>query len=344
MIETLQDVKEFIQATLDGNEESLAAFGKTYLTQLKCYLVESTGQDVRRIGCPIGTWHSLDAPGWYANEEDKRSSGLFLDASQGRVWRLYSLLDAVESDGLVDKWIRSTRGLDYAWLSRYHMFRWEQSGTWKLRGIGLRFSDGLTPIDEQGHFSLKAWHGAAQYLRGLQELLDVARDNFAIHSARWQKIADGSVSVSSEWYSNGKVTVNRGVDVDEVLAHISDMAFQYQDALSFASELREDELGAFEFNFAQKVDLDAFSNVVARGIGDMRLWMLEVESEPDFRRFKGLDLHTWDRVFLDLGEDFAYLTIPAKGCINAIPRLAVIQGEDNGGKTDIFYNGERVFA
>ncbi len=344
MIETLRDVKKYIQAALEGNEESLQAFGKTYLAQLKCYLVESAGQDARRVGCPSGAWFPLDAPDWYVNEENGQNGSLFLDTSQGRVWRLYSLLDAVESDGLVEKWVRNTVGLDYCWLSRYHMLRWEHSGTWQLRGMGLRFSDGLAPIDEQGNFSLKAWHGASQYLKGLQELLDDASDNFAIHSARWQKISNGSVSISSEWYSNGKVTINRGVDVDEVLAHIGEMAFRYQDALNLASELREEELGAFEFNFAQEIDLDAFSGIVARGIGKMRLWMLEVESEPHFRRFKGLDLHTWDRLFLDLGDDFAYLTIPGKGCINAVPRIAVVQGEDNSGKTDIFYNGEQVFA
>ena len=79
-------------------------------------------------------------------------------------------------------------------------------------------------------------------------------------------------------------------------------------------------------------------------MGDMRLWLIEFESEPDFRRYKGVDLHNWDRVFLDVGTDYAYLTIPRKGCVNAAPRIATIQGEDNAGRTQIFFDGVELFA
>ncbi len=76
----------------------------------------------------------------------------------------------------------------------------------------------------------------------------------------------------------------------------------------------------------------------------MNLWLVEVEAEPDFRRFKGIDLHTWDRVLLDVGPNFVYLTIPGSGCVNGAPRLAVVQGEDNSGKASIYHDGVEVFA
>jgi len=55
-------------------------------------------------------------------------------------------------------------------------------------------------------------------------------------------------------------------------------------------------------------------------------------------------IHTWDRVLLDVGPDFAYLTVPGKGCINAAPRIAAIQGEDNAGRTHIYHDGVEVFV
>ncbi len=42
----------------------------------------------------------------------------------------------------------------------------------------------------------------------------------------------------------------------------------------------------------------------------MKLWLTETERQKDFARYKGVDLHTWDRVFIDVGVNYAYLTIP----------------------------------
>lgn len=267
-----------------------------------------------------------------------------MDATRERVWIIYSIMDASESDMYVDKWIKGRKGLDRCWLSRKQLLRWENTESWTRRGMGLRFSDGLSPEDEQGNFSLKAWHGAGKYIADIENILDKAKEQFAIYAARWQKRVNGSVSISAEWYSNGKVTINRATDVDEVLATIGEVANRYSDSLKYATNLRDTTMAAFEIDFTQKIDLEAFSNIVASGIGEMRLWMVETEVHSDFRRFKGVDLHTWDRVFLDVGTDFAYLTIPGEGCVNAAPRIATIQGEDNAGKTTVYHDGVEVFA
>ena len=107
-----------------------------------------------------------------------------------------------------------------------------------------------------------------------------------------------------------------------------------------ATELRDNKMAAFELGFGQQIDLDAFKQTVEQERGSMRLWLLETESQHDFRRFRGVDLHTWDRMLLDVGTDFAYLTVPGKGCVNAVPRLAALQGIDNAGKTSILFDGE----
>jgi hypothetical protein len=175
-------------------------------------------------------------------------------------------------------------------------------------------------------------------------VLSSAHEKFAISSTRGQKISGGSVAISAEWYSTGKVTINRAVDVEEVMLSISDIANRYEDSLLEATKIRDTKMGAFELDFTQTIDLDSFSKTVAMGRGTMNLWLVETESEPDFRRFRGVDLHTWDRVFMDLGTDYAYLTVPGKGCVNAAPRIATVQGEDNAGKTSIYFDGVEMFA
>lgn len=129
-----------------------------------------------------------------------------------------------------------------------------------------------------------------------------------------------------------------------MLISIAEIAKRYDGSLKMATELRNTTMGAFEIDFSQEINLDAFSDVVMKGTGEMKLWLVETQKEIDFRRFRGVDLHTWDRVLLDVGPDFAYLTIPGKGCVNAAPRIAVIQGEDNAGRTSIFHDGVEIFV
>ena len=341
---TLRDLKERLQAGFDKNEESLDEFGKTYSNHLKMYMVESNYSTPNVVRCPSGEWEKLNSSGWYANKGGKYSKAFFLDSTRDRVWIIYSIIDASTSDKIIDDWIKNTRGIDKCWLSRKQLLHWKDKDSWYEKGLGLKFSDGLTPDEESANFSLKAWYGANRSISGLGDVLNTARKHFAIYSVRWQKISNGSVSISAEWYSNGKVTINRATDIDEVLISISEVAKRYDESLKMATELRNTTMGAFEIDFSQEIDLDSFSDVVMKGTGEMKLWLVETQKEIDFRRFRGIDLHTWDRVLLDVGPDFAYLTIPGKGCVNAAPRIAVIQGEDNAGRTAIFHDGVEIFV
>ncbi len=344
-VQTLNEMKSLIQSGFDENLESMHQYGEAHSKQLKGYLIESNKQ-VRNTLCPkgYGTWKKLDSDNWYVNHGDNSPDVFFLDASRERVWILYSLLDASNSDSAVYKMINDTQGLDRCWLSRNLLMYYLKLESWRERGIGIKFSDGLSPEESAGNFSLKAWFGAGKKLEGLNEMMSIAKDKFAIHSTRWQKINNGSVDISAEWYSNGKVTINRAVDIDEVLLSISIIANKYVDGINQATDLRNKKMTAFELNFSQNIDLTAFSNTVSTGKGIMNLWLAETESHSDFKRFRGVDLHTWDRVFMDVGLDYAYLTIPGKGCVNAAPRIATLQGEDNAGKTSIYFDGVEMFA
>lgn len=342
-ITTLDDFKQRVQAGFDKNEKSLNLYGETHSKQLKAYLIESN-QKVKEVGAPDGKWEKLDSANWYTNKEGKFQNNFFLDSTRNRVWIVYSLLDAETSDQAIEKWIDRTYGLDRCWLSRKHLLHWGEMESWDQRGFGFKFTDGLFPEGEAGNFSLKAWYRSNRSIEGLDEIMEIATDKFAIHSSRWDKKANGEVVISSEWYSNGKATINRAEDVDETFLSISEMANRYSDSLIQATELRDSTMGAFEIDFTQEIDLESFSTIVSKGTGEMNLWLVETEKQSDFRRFKGIDLHTWDRVLLDIGLDYAYLTIPGKGCVNAVPRMATIQGENIAGKTSIYHDGVEIFA
>ncbi|MFA4823539.1 MAG: hypothetical protein WC593_00110 [Methanoregula sp.] len=345
MIQSFAEMKHLFQAGLEGNKESLMLFGATYSKQLKAYLIESNLFLKNVSATPDGgRWVKLDVNNWYVNSGGDLPGTLFLDTSRKRVWILYSLMKAKESDDKISSWISVNQGLDKCWLSHNHLMHFQKSGSWIEKGIGLNFSDGLTPKQDAGKFSLKAWYGLKEPVPGVNEFLALAKEKIAINSIRWQKRSGGSVKITEEWYSNGKVTVNQAEDAEEVMISISEIANRYEDALFVATDNRDKKLCAFELNFTKTLDLDAFSEAVAMGKSGMNLWLIEIESSSDFKRFKGVDLHTWDRVFMDVGLDYAYLTIPGNGCVNAAPRIATVQGEDNAGRTSIFFDGVEMFA
>lgn len=342
-IHDLNGVKELIQAGFDDNEETLSKYKKYTKPQLKAYLIESNEKDLNNFKPPFGTWRKLSSDGWYILDSKDYNSSVFINTSGERVWTLYNIENAKESDLFTEKWVESNIGLDRCWLSRGYLHYQKNKTNWIQKGIGLKYLDGLAEEDEGGQFSLKAWYGNKQ-IEGLDKIIEEASDKLAIHSTRWKKVSNGDTKISMEMYSEGKITINRAEDVDETLIEISEIANKYEDELIDASKLRDDKIGAFELNFEQKVDLNSFSKTVKKGKGQMRLWLTENESKDDFKRFKGIDLHNWDRLLIDIGEDYAYITVPGKGCINAVPRIATLQGEDNAGYTSIFYDGVEIFA
>jgi hypothetical protein len=338
----LKEFKEHVQGTFDSNDESLQRYGETYSPQLKTYLIETNHAKPDKV--PFAEWKSFPEKGWFG-AQDKEGADWVLDASQPRVWRLFSLSRAEQSDKQVDAWLNAHEGLDYCWLTRPYLLAWQKREGWMQRGVGLRFQDGLAAQDHQERFSMKAWYGAAKRLNGLGDVLREAQEQFAIHSTRWQKLSGQISAMSVELYSSGKVTVNTARDVDDALNFSQELVVRYREALNEASTKRSDTFAPFELDFKQEIDLDGFAEKVARAAAPMKLWLVETERpQEDFRRFKGVDLHTWDRIFLDVGPTFAYLTIPGKGCVNAAPRLATLQGEDNAGKTEIYHDGVPIFA
>src|ERR1700691_3142549 len=91
------DFKRLLQDVFDGNERGLELLGHNVEVQLKTYLIEST------VGAPaalpkLGVPTLIDVPGWFAVDVANTDGMVVLDASQSRVWRLFSLVGADSSD------------------------------------------------------------------------------------------------------------------------------------------------------------------------------------------------------------------------------------------------------
>lgn len=329
---TLREFKSQFEKSLSSNVDS-SDYSKS--PHLKVQLVESNVEEIPPID-GFGQWSPFeDTPFWYRCSNG--SDYIVVNKFSSRVWAVYSMMKVASFSKIVDPWIKNTHNLDKCWIPSSRVKAIGRDNGWVERGIGLKYHDLLADEDAQAKVSMKAWYG--QNDRIARAIADL-QSSFAVSSYRFK---DESTSSVSEWYSNGKITFNSSTDSESVLLAVRQVMEYYNGELNIATKLRNEEKGSFEFTFDQEIKLDRYSELVGKGKGDLQLWMAEVESMPDFKRYRGIDMHTWDRIFLDIGPKYAYMTIPGKGCVNAAPRFVSIQGETIMGRTKVYYNGDGIF-
>ena len=330
---TLFDFKEQALSNLRANSDRESR----KQTHLKVQLIEVNTDELPRMD-GFSEWRKLDgASAWYIC--DNASDYYVVNKVNGRVWAVYSLAKAESFNRKTDSWINGNLKLDNCWTSSSSIQRLMKDMDWSERGIGLRYEDCTAPDNDRTSVSIRAWYGNDSRIG---RMFSEARNDFSVSSLRLKSNSDDETK--SEWYTDGRVTVNSSEDVDTVIYTVGEVADHYCGELEQATKWRDQEKGSFEFSFSRKVDLERYEARITKGTKDLKMWMVKTEGTEDFVRFGGVDMHTWDRVFLDMGEDFAYMTVPGNGCVNAAPRLVTVQGETVTGKTKVFYNGDEIFV
>ena len=346
---SLQEFKEVVQATFSNtlnDRDDRAEFFDTSKS-LKAYLVENNNEYIPKIP-GFSEWRQLDDSKlwYYATNSESPKNYVIYDHSLGRVGVLYTMLKVTNIDRMIEKWISRTPNLDHCWLSRKQLMSFNTYPNWVEKGIGLKYRNVLGKLnkgDDAPTLSLKAWYGSSCGDDWIQDIGPL-KEKAALSSIRWQKNIESIPKLTFEWYNYGKVTVSYAEDVNEAMQEISQMARRYYDSLVVVGKMRDENLCAFELTFSKKVDIQAFSECVVAGRTSLKLWMIETESSQEFKRFRGVDLHTWDPIYIDITPEYAFLTVPMGSCVNAAPRIAVIQGENTSGDTTIEFNGDEVFV
>lgn len=306
---------------------------------LKCYLVESNTYPAIPRMEGFSEWSRVGGT-WYVCSN---SDGYFmLDTGDGRIWTLYTMMSVKESDRCVGAWMHTT-GLDRCWFSGSYLSNFGRRNNWKECGIGVRYRDEAAAGRRGNHFSLKTWFddGAGEDPQ-LKMILDSARDRYVTTSIRWRSEGIDSTELNAEWYSNGKITIYYSDSINEMFSSIASIGESYGSNIREIEGMRNEKRSPFEFQFKARVSLDRYSEALQSGKNGLKLWMRETEVSEDFRRYAGVDMHTGDRIFLDMGEDHAYMTIPGKGCVNAAPRFLAVNGENALGRISAYYEGDRI--
>ena len=329
----LFDFKEQVIINISANSDS----EERNLPPLKIQLVEVNTGEIPQMH-NFTEWRLLDGTSsWYVCNNSK--DYCVINKVNSRVWALYSMAKVEHFKRVTSSWINGNLLLDSCWTSSGSIQSIMKKMNWTERGIGLRYEDCTAPKSNRTSISIKARYGDDADIR---DLFSAARNQFSISSLRMKSNSDdGSVS---EWYTDGRITVNTSENMDFIIYMIGEISNHYHAELEQATKWRDQEKGSFEFEFSRSVDLERYESRITKGTKDLKMWMVKTEDHGDFVRFGGVDLHTWDRILLDMGDNFAYMTIPGNGCVNAAPRLVTVQGESVTGKTKVYYNGNEIFT
>jgi hypothetical protein len=345
-----RDFFKSVERCLGTNQELLEDTGKVSGQQLKVFWFE------------INSKHApspLKASGWEQVDHrffllpDTRPGGhnhVWLDTSHERIWYAYTFGKRNEVEGILRRDLQSQRGVDQVWLAERFLESIQQRHGYTDRGFRFSFRGSLyrdRRTQESPRFSGKFWLG-----NGIsdeqQAFLKTAEQTFSKSSLRMGRPtrrpeAEGT-GVLIEIYARGHMTVTTSEDTDEILGLINQIGTTYSEELQDLESRRSIFPRPVEYRFGMKVDRERFRAQVESGVGPIKLWLQRYSEEDGLDRYTGVDLHTNDLVDLDMAENYAYLVGSREGCMNAAPRIMTLSAEFLSGKTDMYYEGAKLFA
>lgn len=343
---TRQELFAAIDRRLTANQEALER-REPAQGHLKVFWLE-VNPEFSPAPSPHAGWRSLGDDLYLWLDQDQSEGHVWLDVSGSRIWYAYTFGTRKNTNQLLRTTLLNQRGVDRVWLAEGFMERVQRRAGYENRGFRIFFQDALIPNrSDRPRFSAKFWVGPELAPRH-REFLGQAADLFSKTSMRMGRESERSDTDASgalvELYSEGAITVNASEDPEEILGLIREIGEEYERELTEMEERREKSARPVEFVFKTEIKLDRFQRMVQAGQGKTRLWMQRYEIDDDLHRYSGVDLHTNQLVRLDVAPEYAYLVTEKDGCMNAAPRFMTVSAKRLAGRTDLFYEGAKVFA
>lgn len=345
---TRKELFSHVARRLEANTAIVERTGKPSRKQLKVFWLEVNPKYSPLPSAGSG-WEETERR-FYVLQDRDEAKRLWLEASDERIWRIYTFGPRDEVEQIIKRKLLSRRGLDRVWLAEPFMEKLRKEHGYQDRGFRLYFHDTLSSAknpSERPKFSAKFWLGE-EVPSQQKRFLDSARQTFSRSSLRLGRESRNPVSRISgllvEIYSEGCMTITTSEEPEEVLGLANEVGQRYREQLGELEGRRLQSPRPVELNFGMPVNLERFQSLVESGQGQAGLWMQRYAVDGEMHRYTGTDLHTSELINLDVGQDYAYLVTQKGGCMNAAPRLMTISAQRLSGKTGLFYEGVPLFA
>ncbi|MFA9516920.1 hypothetical protein ACERIT_06840 [Halopenitus sp. H-Gu1] len=346
-VNSRRDLKESLQVWTsdsyeDVKEEQRLEEGQTYL---KSYLIESdrdtlSDDFIEKEDLNIKILPTDDEGFLHLRARGYSSDGptdLYLDELDDRFWVVHTVGGREATDDVVEDLIfpRFTQ-MDRPWLPNEFL---EQIGSRPeniFRRFSLKFEDefskgekGETP--DVGGLSMQLWgDNAGTVLQTLKENEDLRRSTPLSTVGIKREVGDEAVIDDITYYS--KFTA-RGDSVDGHFKQVYDLKNTYSELLhkiedEYSIKYSTSERGGHVegtpllIAFDREIEeLEDFMDELFSSKKPFRLWGVRNQLEEDYYRISSVDLHTGDKLNLEVCPDWVRIYLPEDSCGNVVLRL-----------------------
>lgn len=357
-VQTRRDLEEYLsQALID--EYFFREGGnivRQVSTYLKSYLLEVHPRQADQVdvfaATNIGELHATREPSlWHVI--DDRGVSHFVDFLDSRYPMVHTIALTEDSDAFVRK-LTSRSQIDNCWFPSDWL---KTSLEGQIFGFRLFFQHGLGGLEESSHAeALRRELGkdvppafrlqVSDYI-GADEDLETLRDSTrfgsqsALDSLAWRFSDEDGRFIHDEVWHYGKVTANGtswNRHLDSMLAlktAYSSLVHLLEENINLRTSTGRLEGAPFTIRFRQGrvVDVGDFATSLGDPRGPMRLFGLAEQLSDEVWYVEAVDLHTNDRISLDVRPDTIRAYIREGACGNVLTRLLVHLERHVGART-----------
>ncbi len=345
-INSREEYFSVLEDILEKNYESYEMYGKWKRPHIKNYLIERNEQfDIKKVKENGYKILETEDRGFFRIKNNESENFGFLETERDeRIWRFSSFAPSYYSDSFVEKWVTSTRYLDRSWFINSTLATLEKR--YIFRGIGLDFYDSLGDAAERNRFSLKMWT-SGELEEYQDKILQLLKDKFSRRSLRLQEMEEERSKHLFEVYSNGKVTTTFAKNPTYIMNILSDLITRYKKSLELIEENRGIWGGLIEIRLSEPIPeskLDSLLSFFRKGQNPFRLWMTELEKTEKIHRIYGVDLHTGQKIGLDITKDSIWINMGSgkDDCGNAALRISSLLNSYVLGSAELYVGGVLV--
>jgi len=338
MIKSRSELHKQMERTIDANLRSLEEHGEYSEYNVKTNIIESNC-NIDKIPLTFDGYHIEIKPtddkflfGLIVRKNSQRFV-LYIDTFFDRFWKLYNMENSETIDKFMDKFTNLLL-LDSLWMP--HQMLDNIESTLVNVGFSIKFKQEIFEEDELGEddisqLTMRLWSRGTKPSKNLFKLLQENNYPSTKTSTRVLNIDDHKVKFLDEVFFDGKITVNKGTDIEEHIRFvdkiIDDYSTKMKEIENNRMSLTKSACGQvvngspFEIKFSKNYDIHHLSEKIINSTHPFKLWGVIHDQTDDFLRIAGVDVHTGDKFSMDLMQKYGRLYLPENACGNMVFRL-----------------------
>lgn len=340
----VSDRKEFyglLNAVVNNNRDYFLRYGNWKYPQIKIFWLEVNLKHLSALP------HQMEKIDNKLYEVRYKDEVYWIDTRDERIWEIFTLSSTQKTNSMLNNIFTNTIGIDRLWFTEKFMLKIRKKLGYDDRGFGIKFKDILTEGKDIADFSAKFWLGKNSTNRQIS-FLELAKSSFSMSNIRFGRteIIDNDLPLSQlyELSYNGHMTVTTSTDTDSIFNVINTIEKQYKNNLIFLEKESKKKPVVVEVTYKDSVNISGFDAITSYGTRDLKLWLQNYEIGKDFGRYSGVDLHTGDFIYLDMADQYSYVTADENACMNVAPRFGTLSSRYLSSSTELFYDGVELFA